>query len=483
MSQLLNRLRQARQSEDLHAMSLAAREINEAAPDLGGSWGEVAALALEAGDVIAALRAADHLTKARPDHADSWLWLASVQAQGGDPGAALKTLQPLYDADSRNADLNRRLGWLLLEIGAADKAEQAFRLALASDEHDVFAWEGLAQARRFAPGDDDLARMEQARVGLTEDFPADQRGVLSYAIAKAYEDMGELDIAARRVAEGAAFYRASAPFDTDTHEALVAHTLDVFGESLKGRGEAAGARDERPVFIIAPPGAGASWLARVLGADEKAAALPRTNGLFWMAGAALGDHSLQLLSGALDQSGEDNPLTVIGNNYLAYAGEWAGEAERIIDPAALNELSGGAIGFALPHARFIRLVRDRRDLAWSVFRRRFRKARHWTYHPDDIARILAAHDRLCARWQALFGERVLTLSYEDVAADPAGAAREAARFAGLDAEAAAERAAAAGDALAADPPGQAARIGARFAVIEAALARAGLVETVDADAT
>jgi tetratricopeptide (TPR) repeat protein len=475
MTESLNALREARQREDLHAMSIEARRLNEAAPDLKGGWGEVARIALDAGDTLAAVAAAGRLMEALPDSADARLWMVAALSEAEDFAGAIQTLQPLYDADPRDGALSRRLGFLLLDGGAAETAEQAFRQALAADGRDALAWEGLSRAKTFASGDDDLALMEEARLGYDEAVPAEQRGILSYAIAKAYEDLGELDIAARRAAEGAAFYRASAPFDTAYHEAGVGHILSVFDETLKGAGQGVGADDDRPVFIIAPPGAGARWVARTLAAGEGAFALPRGNGLFWMSGAALGDHSLEAMKAALAQPGDDNAVSIVGRNYLSYAGEWAGEATRIIDPATLNELTAGTIGMALPKARFIRIRRDPRDLAWSVFKHRYRKARHWTYHASDIAKILALHDRLCARWETLFGDRMTTVSYENLASDPATVIGELARFAGTDPAAAAARASETAGPLLSDPPGQAERIGPRFETLEAALQREGLV--------
>ena len=133
MSELLNTLRAARAQEDLHAMSRAARAINEARPELGGGWGEVCSLAMDAGDDLAALSAARSLTEALPSHIQSWLWLATVQSRIGDHSGVIKTLQPHYDENPRDGELNRRLGRALLALGGLDRARQAFSLAIAAD--------------------------------------------------------------------------------------------------------------------------------------------------------------------------------------------------------------------------------------------------------------------------------------------------------------------------------------------------------------
>jgi tetratricopeptide (TPR) repeat protein len=102
----------------------------------------------------------------------------------------------------------------LLELGQPDTAELCFRKALELDPQDALAFEGLAQSKTFESGDPDLARMEEVRINWPEGTPADKRGILSYALAKAYDDIGEFEAAGRRVAEGAAFYREQAPFST-----------------------------------------------------------------------------------------------------------------------------------------------------------------------------------------------------------------------------------------------------------------------------
>ncbi|MAB70149.1 MAG: hypothetical protein CMH89_11020, partial [Oceanicaulis sp.] len=116
-----------------------------------------------------------------------------------------------------------------------------------------------------------------------------------------------------------------------------------------------------------------------------------------------------------------------------------------------------------------------RDLAWSIYKTRFRKARHWTYHPDDIARVMACHNRLCEHWEAIFPGRVFTVRYEELLADPQGAARKAAAFIGVDADAAAAEAWLRSETLGKDPEGVHKEAGERFEPLEAALARAELI--------
>ncbi|WP_158272135.1 tetratricopeptide repeat-containing sulfotransferase family protein [Marinicauda salina] len=470
----LDALRRARATEHLLKISAECRQLLVDGPPLGNLWAEVADRALEAGDDIAARDAALKLTEAAPEHPQSWLWLAGAHAALGDHAAALAAIEAQLQRHPNDAALHRRAGRAKLDLGQFAGAEASFRRALDIQPFDALSREGLAQARTFTPGDDDLAVMEDARLKLAE-APARDRGVLSYALAKAYEDVGEHEVAARRVAEAAAFYRDSAPFDIVGHEAGVDHMLETYDERFAGANDEAGLVDSRPVFIIAPPAAGASWLSRVLAAEDDVRALERGNGVFWMSAAPLGDQGPEALARALEQGGEENVLAQVGRTYARYVEERFGKIRRWIDPAALNEISGGAIGLSLPAARVVRITRDPRDLAWAILKRRFRRGRHWSYHADDIARVLAAQERLVGRWAQLFPDRILTVRYEDLATDLEDEIRRIAFFTGVDAEAALAEAWLTKALFERDPVGVHERAGSRFEPIEAALGRAGVV--------
>jgi len=475
MSDPLAQYQAALRSQEMLAVSEAARALIKAAPPLGSDWAGVAGAALEAGDEPAALDAAKLLMKAAPDFPQSHVWVATALSAMGDHGGALAVLEAQIARFPGEVDLHRRAGRALLELGRPTAAHDRFKAALDLNGQDALAWEGLAEARAFKRGDDALAAMEELRIGFPADTPDRDRGVLSYALARAYDALGDHEVAARRVAEAAAFYRESAPFDVARHEQAMNHLIDTYDDRFAEANDEAGAVDARPVFIIAPPCTGADWIARTLSAGEGVARLDRRSALFWMAASPLGDHDSAALLRELEAGESDGLFTKIAHTYLSRVSERLGrQVRRVIDPSALSEMAAGAMGLSLPAATFIRITRDPRDLAWAIYARRFRRGRNWSYHPDDIARVLACHNRLCARWEALFADRIHTVSYEDLCADPAAIMKSLAGALGVEAEPVTAEAWLRADALKSDPVGLHQRVGSRFEPMEAALKRAGL---------
>ncbi|MEO1040109.1 MAG: sulfotransferase [Pseudomonadota bacterium] len=474
MTNHIERLRQARDSENLLAVSSACREALAVEAKLGLEWAEVAALALEAGDEVAARNAALKLTEEAPAHLDSWTWLAAAHSALGENEAALNVLERLLSAAPKDASLNRRAGRVLLDLGRTAEAEHRYRQALHADASSGSAWEGLAASRRFRPSDSELVEMEQMRIGLGESADPVERGILSYALAKAYEDQGEYDLAARRIAEGAAFYRSGAGFNIEAHANGVDHVLRTYDDRFADQHLESGLLDARPVFVIAAPGCAADWLTDVLAAGEDVARLPRNNALFWMSAAPLGAHTREDLEAAMRGQRGEGVLAEVGRTYLRFVEERVGRTRRVIDPASVNELAAGAASLSLPAARFIVIERDPADLAWACYKRRFRRARHWTYHPDDVARVIAANRRLVGRWSELFPDRVLRVSYEALLENLEDEIRRIAFFSGVEADASVAEAWMRQDVLNANPAGLHKQAGERFVPVAEALERAGL---------
>ncbi len=474
MSNPLTQLQAAIDSELLLNVADQVRALLAESPDLGAQWADIAMAALTAGDDMAALQAAQKLAEALPENADSWLWIASVYGAMGKHPEALRLMERQMKRFPNHPSIHRRAGRALLDMGQPGTAELCFRKALELDIHDAQSWEGLAHSKTFESGDTDLVQMEQLRIDWPEGTPADKRGILSYALAKAYGDMGEYEAAGRRVAEGAAFYREHAPFSTERHEGGMSQLLSIYDKRFANANSEAGMLDSRPVFILAPPAAGASWMSKAMAAADDVVALERANGLFWMSATPLGDHTPDDLHQAF-LTGGANVLSDVGRTYLNRLDELVGPARRVVDPSSLIEIAGGAIGLCMPAAKFVRIKRDPRDLAWAIYSRRFRKGRNWSYHPDDIARVLVTHNNLCDRWQTLFEDRLITVDYEDLAADPAGALKPVCEFVGVDAEAAGAEGWLKSDVFKKDPVGVHKQAGSRFSAVEAALERAGLV--------
>lgn len=100
----------------------------------------------------------------------------------------------------------------------------------------------------------------------------------------------------------------------------------------------------------------------------------------------------------------------------------------------------GVLASVLPQAPIIWLRRNPLDCAWSCFRTYFSEGIEWSWSLADIATHFQAEEKHYLHWRDVSGERMLTRSYEDLAACPKAQIRRVAGHLGLDLETAMESA-------------------------------------------
>jgi Sulfotransferase family len=143
------------------------------------------------------------------------------------------------------------------------------------------------------------------------------------------------------------------------------------------------------------------------------------------AGRAIG--KLEFVERALDTDPR-----ALGRAYLAAAHPQAAEKVRWVDKQPLNYLYAGMIARALPRARIIALARDPIDSCFAMYKTLFAGAYPFSYDLSDLGQYYAAWHRLMRHWQAVLGERLLIVHYEDLVDDQEPVTREILAHCGLD---------------------------------------------------
>jgi hypothetical protein len=122
----------------------------------------------------------------------------------------------------------------------------------------------------------------------------------------------------------------------------------------------------------------------------------------------------------------------LGADYLALLRRIGPNAGRVTDKNPFNFLHLGAIGRALPGARFIHVRRDPIDTCLSIYFTRFATSQPFAYDRSDLVFYYRQYERLIAHWRALLpGERLLEIDYESLIADRESLTRRMIAFCGL----------------------------------------------------
>lgn len=366
-----------------------------------------------------------------PDDAAVLTARAAVLAGLGRHDEALAAYEAVETAQGRPPEGK---AVLLLQLGRIAEAEALFQTLLAADPAQPLLWHRRVEAKVYQAGDPDIAAMERL---LTTCQGADDRLALSFALGKAYLDIGDGSAAFRHLHAGNAQRRAGIVYDPASADRWMGSIAGHYGAETIARLAGQGDPDDAPVFLLGLPRSGIALVEHML------AAHPAVHG-----GGAL-TLTQQLSRKVFNRQGQAQPYpgfarslgpeqtAALGRQYMRQARmlagrAGAGDAGRLIDAMPMNFLFAGLIHLMLPNARFIHVRRDPRDTGLSLYSRLLPGEVPFAYDLAEIGRFARTSDRLFGHWQSVLpAAQWLEVTYEQVVAAPEAETRRMIEFCGL----------------------------------------------------
>jgi tetratricopeptide (TPR) repeat protein len=412
---------------------LLGRQIREGNTSLK-NLPSVAQLAEHIGEVDLAIEATRRAVT--PGSIDSrlsyWAMLATYgRAQEASADIARQSAQVREDPSVLHV-----LGTIATQFGRFEEAQELFRRTLAKAPAGMQTWFALAMIKTFAPGDPDIAAMEQLE--RQPGAPPEARASLLYGLGKAAEDCGDIDRAFAHYSKGAALRRRDRSFDIERFRFLAETAINDFTPENLEKLHPSGFAGQRSLFVTGLPRSGTTLTEQILLSHSTVADGAELN-LF---GAALLPARGGSFEGALEyqrRSGSSDPWGEIGRDYRGLTDLHFRTSGLVVDKSLGQSLMIGLMLHALPDSRIAWLRRSPEDVALSCFRTYFATGLHWTWSLVDIADYMQVEDRLFEHWRALFAERILVVPYEELVAEPDVWAERLQRHFGLPVEAGLER--------------------------------------------
>jgi tetratricopeptide (TPR) repeat protein len=297
-------------------------------------------------------------------------------------------------------------GLLALELGRFDMARKHLLTALdrGVDLNTWFVPAALSYAQRYTTADHpDFVLFEKCArdSALT---PKAQTTAM-FALAKACDDVGQAERAAKLWREANRQALALKPWSVDRYRSEVAAALASSPTDIRlPAGKAI------PIFIVGLPRSGTTLAAVSLGRHPDV----RDRGEL----PHLGFIAQRLAAGGHRQ--DPNALREAANLYYTHLQQDDAPARWYIDKTPVNFLRLDLIATLFPQAQVIFCRRNRRDTALSLYAQFFANSDgDFAYDFEDIAAFATGHDQLMEHWKRALPLSIHTLDYEALAQHPA----------------------------------------------------------------
>lgn len=326
-------------------------------------------------------------------------------------------------------------GIFLYNLAAAQRMSGEFAAAeanldrlIAASPRDARAYYMRADLRTQTAAHNHIEEMAARLSQFSRDPPGEI--LLCFALAKELEDVSRDEESFAYLERGCARQRALMRYDVNEDVATLERITALHEAAALGLG--AGNEGAHCLFVLGLPRSGTTLVERILASHSavrstgESPAFPAQiiQAVQGLAGRAVDKREFVARSLEVDPR-------ALGSAYLAAARPSAGCAARSLDKQPLNYLYAGLIARALPAARIVALAREPMDGGYAMFKTLFTGAYPFTYHLEELGHYYAAWHRLMRHWQAVLGERLLIVHYEDLVQNPEQVSRRMLAHCGL----------------------------------------------------
>lgn len=421
-------LRAALRARDRAAINRVAAQLLDQRTPLGEQWFSVAHVLVRNGEIALAVSAAERGAEEEHGSAKARFQLAQVLAMVGRQDEAVDIVAATAPGQLNPVERDHFLGTCALELGDFERARSAFDAVLTAWLGSGATW--LSLAALPPDNDDELLERLNAAQPVIRMTPADSRARWHYARGTVLDRLERTEEAFAEFAAGAELVRPTRAYDqqADRREAEML-AAEFTTASIGQIAEQVRIDSSRPVLVTGLPRSGTTLVEQILTSHSAIAGggeLPFGSILT----REIRGNALPPLQSFATANGADQ-LTSL---YLHLGDQQFGEGQRFVDKGLGASRQLGVLASVLPQARIIWLRRDPLDCAWSCFRTFFSQGIAWSWSLADIAAHFQAEDRLFAHWQEVLGERMLALSYEELAAKPDDKIDRILKHVGLDPE-------------------------------------------------
>ncbi len=402
----------------------------ETAPDFVEPHNNLAVIYRDIGDPETALEHCLAGLKIDPGFFDGQRMHALILVDLERREEALEQLSNLQKQAPEVAEIPYYLGVNYFELGRFDEAVAALDQANALDPDYAPGFAIRADIRKYTEGDplfDDLHRMLES-----PKTPPHEKITVCFALAKIYEDVGNVDESFRLLALGNEKVWEGERFSIADERRYFETVKSGFAEIADDLPPRTDPGEKSVIFIVGMPRSGTSLVEQILASHSR------------VFGAGELEFVTQIMREIVPRDTND-PIAeaksaprarTIGDlreRYLDALTRFEISEPLVTDKMPQNFLSVGHILTAFPTAKIINLNRDRVAVGWSIFKRRFAGTAHkYAYRQGDIVEYYNLYEDIMAFWRVRFGDRIYDVDYEALTENQEAETRKLLAFCDLE---------------------------------------------------
>ena len=383
---------------------------------------------LASGEIDSSIEHLECAIKLKPDFADAYNNLGSSFLRINKLNDAIKSYKKAIALKPDFAVANNNLGIAYLRTGDPKLASKFFENAITITPGYATAHHNLSGVKVYKEKDKQVSLIESLLI--ENNLSQKERIYLNFALAKAYEDLGNHEELFKHLNEGNRIRKkemSNSIADSEEHNELI----KLFFNSNNINNIKLTYRDSlpiRPIFIVGMPRSGTSLVEQIISSHHEVYGAGEVNNFHNIIMPIIEEHAVNE-----NYNLKNDEFALIRKQYSNSLERFYANEKVITDKWILNFKTIGFILSAFPESKIVHLKRDARATCWSIYKHYFSdEGNRWAYDYQDLARFYKSYVGLMDYWHNLFPGKIYDISYEDLTSDQEKETRNLLKYCDLD---------------------------------------------------
>ena len=380
---------------------------------------------LASGELDSSIEHLEFAITLKSDFADAHNNLGSAFLRINKLNDAIKSYKKAIALKPDFAVANNNLGIAYLRTGDPKLASKFFENAITITPGYATAHHNLSGVKVYKEKDKQVSLIESLLI--ENNLSQKERIYLNFALAKAYEDLGNHEELFKHLNEGNRIRKkemSNSIADSEEHNELIKLFFNSNNIKLTYRDSL----PIRPIFIVGMPRSGTSLVEQIISSHHEVYGAGEVNNFHNIIMPIIEKHAVNE-----NYNLKNDEFALIRKQYSNSLERFYANEKVITDKWILNFKTIGFILSAFPESKIVHLKRDARATCWSIYKHYFSdEGNRWAYDYQDLARFYKSYVGLMDYWHNLFPGKIYDISYEDLTSNQEKETRNLLKYCDLD---------------------------------------------------
>ena len=373
-------------------------------PDFAEAFNNMGAIFQKQGKAEEAVEAYSAALSIKPDYADAHNNMGVGLQELGQIEEAIEVYKTATSIKPEYAEAFNNMGVAFQELGKLKEAIEAYNTAIAIKPDYAEAFNNLSFLNKYSYTDYNFKRAKE--LYDSQNLDDDNTCNLNFALAKMYDDVGELKEAFKHLVEGNALRKKLLRYSIKQDELLfmqLKKTQPTLVQSLLKLDT--NSTTFTPILIVGMPRSGTSLVEQIISSHSKVTGAGELTYLFkYGEKLAVGNKTIN-----------EESISQFREKYLLELSKLANGKHFVTDKMPHNFRFIPLVRAALPEAKIIHIKRDQRATCWSNYKHYFSAdGLGYSYSLRDVVNYYKLYEDLMQVWNINYDGHIYNLDYENL---------------------------------------------------------------------